>query len=78
MTSRDQLSSDFRSALNAELTALGCRLSIAERTSERAHDMLLLAGDGSELGWIPDHSDAPVIAAFEQILEKVGRHLPKS
>ena len=75
MASQDQLSSDFRSALNAELAASGCRLQFAEATPERGRDMLLLAADGSELGWIPDHSDAPVIAAFERILTKVGRRL---
>lgn len=73
MAPRDQLSDDFRSALNAELAAVGCLLHIAKATPESGRDMLLLAADGSELGWIPDHSDAPVIAAFEEIMTKVGR-----
>lgn len=64
----DPIFREFCGALNAELAALGCKLHISEQDPGTDETMLLLAADGRELGWLPDHSDALVIAALEKIL----------
>ena len=65
------LTSQFCVALNAELAALGCKLHISDCDLGPGDTMLLLSADGRELGWVPDHVDAPVIAAFERILKTI-------
>lgn len=78
MSEPDRLFADYRDAMNAELSGLGCRLRIAYLGARDEEHVLLLDADGSELGRLPEHIDACAIAAFEKILTTVKSASRKS
>ena len=72
MTDAGTLDDAFAAALNADLAALGCKLRIAAAPAA-ADAVLVVDAQGRELGWVPEHIDASILAAFETILVRCLR-----
>ncbi len=70
MIDTGNLDEAFRTSVNAELSALGCRLRVAPDIAPAGDTILLLDAQGNDLGWLPDSVDADAIAAFERILDR--------
>jgi hypothetical protein len=77
MSDPDRLFGEYRHLLNVELAALDCALRISDDDPGDEEIIVLVDGRGVEVGRLPDHADAAIIAAVAAIIADADRRGPK-